>query len=393
MGKARMFPEDRHYRAVADFTYDWESWHGLDGRLLWVNRAVARFVGYTPEECLQMADYPLELVEPDDRPQVQGVLDSGLARESGNDVEYRVVTKDGLVKWMAVSWQPIFEGEECLGFRTSVRDITERRKLRDEIKLYAEHLEQLVQERTARIQQLEWHRRQMERSAAMGQLAARVAHEINNPLAGIRNAFTLIKSDVTPGAPHYELLELVDREIERISTIVHQMYQLYRGVPQLRSAIDLRRVVRDVTRLLGTEAAKHEIPLRVEVPEELPRAWLPEGEVTQILFNLIRNAMEASPRGAPVEVVLTCHGEEQRVTVRDRGEGIPDDRIAQIFEPFFTTKTTHGNSGMGLGLSVSKNLIESMGGRIELQTAPGEGSAFAAVFPVMVGETEEMENG
>ena len=181
------------FRAIADYTYDWESWHSPDGKLLWVNTAVERMTDYRPEECLKMADYPLSLVADIDRDRIATVLRDAIAGGSGNDVEFRLVRRDGSTVWAAVSWQPIYDdAQRHLGHRTSVRDITERHQLREELRLHNQHLEQLVQERTAKIAQLEEHRLKMEKLAALGQMAAGVAHEVNNPLAGIRTAFALI---------------------------------------------------------------------------------------------------------------------------------------------------------------------------------------------------------
>lgn len=373
------------FRAVAAYTYDWESWHAPDGRLIWVNSAVERVTGYSPAECLAMDDYPLRMTAAGDRERMIEVLENAKEGGSSNDVEFQSIHRNGQQLWMAVSWQPIYNDTgRHLGFRTSIRDITERHALREQIRLHAEHLEQLVQERTLRIQQLERHRRQMEKLAALGQLAAGVAHEVNNPLAGIRNAFELIKADLTPDHEHFELLELIDREIERISSIIHQMYQLYRRNPQAANEFAIERTVAEIAILLDGVARKENVQLKTESMGRSTPVLLPENEVKQILYNLIRNAIQASPAGETVTIRIQRSGGEVQVTVADRGAGIADDVLPHIFDPFFTTKGGQPKSGMGLGLSVSRSLTEAMGGFIEVDSSVGKGSRFTVVFPARI---------
>jgi PAS domain S-box-containing protein len=384
-GQTQTFPNDRSFRAVADYTNDWESWHAADGRLVWVNLAVERLTGFSVDECLQMPNYPLPIIAAEDRDRIAEVLKSALNRTSGEQVEFRSVHRNGEIRWMSLSWQPMYEERGgYLGLRTSIRDITDRHKLREELRLHAEHLEQLVQERTARLRQLEQRQRQMEKLAALGQLAAGVAHEINNPLAGMRNAFELIKSSLSPDHEHYELLELIDREIERISTIIHQMYQLYRRSPQQPLPFSLARITGEVIYLLESQAHNREVRLRWNETADSLEVDLAEGEVKQILYNLIRNAIQASPADEEVVVSAQRLGSEIAVTVEDHGPGIPDDVAPRIFDPFFTTKQAGPEGGMGLGLSVSRSLIESMGGRIEVSSEEGHGSMFTAVFPCRI---------
>jgi PAS domain S-box-containing protein len=384
----------RWFRAVADYTYDWESWHGPDGRLIWVNPAVERVTGYTVSECLGMNDYPLPIVAPEDRERIATVLADAQMRASGDDVDFQAVHRRGETRWMSLCWQPMYDGSTTyLGFRTSVRDVTERRMLRDQLRLHAEHLEQLVQERTARLWQLEQRQQKMEKLASLGQLAAGIAHEINNPLAGIRNAFALIKSGLSQDHEHFELLELIDREIERISGITHQMYQLYRRNPQQPADFAMERTVGEVIYVLENAARKHQVRLQCVSPPAPIHVWLVEGEVKQILYNLMRNAIQASPSGDEVTVSIAFDDHEVIVQIKDNGPGIPSDILPRIFEPFFSTRQTDTEEGMGLGLSVSMSLIEAMGGRIEVASRPETGSIFTAVFPRRLESTTEPENG
>lgn len=378
-----------HFRAVADYTYDWESWHAMDGRLLWVNPAVERTTGYSIAQCAAMDDYPLPLVVPEDRERIAKVLESARQQTTGENIEFRCLHQDGQTRWMAMSWQSMRDPNGApAGFRTSVRDITELQHLREQLQLYTGHLEQLVQERSLKLRELEQRQLQMEKLAALGQLAAGVAHEINNPLAGIRNAFELIKSSFPSDHEHFELLDLIDREFDRISSITHQMYQLYRRGPRNETTFSLTQAIGDVVALLSSVAQRHGVTLKCDTSSAQVRVRLPEGEVKQTLYNVIRNAIQASPEGQSVDIEVKADQSTVKVEILDRGSGIPEGIRERIFEPFFSTKQGQNQAGMGLGLSVTRSLIDAMGGRVDVDSSPGKGSLFVLTFPKRSHATE-----
>ncbi len=135
-----------NFRIIADYTYDWEGWHGKDGALLWVNPAVERITGYSVDECMAMPDYPFSLLLPDDKEIWESSLARALAGEAGNDVPFRVRHKDGNIYWITLSWNPIFDQEKKFsGFRTSARDFTERKESEDQLRFTQFTVDKAVQ--------------------------------------------------------------------------------------------------------------------------------------------------------------------------------------------------------------------------------------------------------
>ena len=380
---AALRESERRFRAISSCTYDWESWHDPSGRLQWVNAAVVRVTGYSVDECLAMKDYPLPIVVQADRTRIEDVLRAAARGQAGNDVEFRLATRHGDTCWGAISWQRIRDEDGVdMGFRTSVRDIAERKRLEQQIRDYAENLEQLVKERTDRLLELEARRAKVDQLAALGQLAAGVAHEINNPLAGIRNAVELIRDSVPADFENRPLLDLVQVEIDRMSGIIRQLYQLHRPQPASNTPFDLNRLIQQTVQLLSGVARRHGVTIAVRANDERSvLVCLPEGELKQVLYNILLNAVQASPQGTSIEVVMDIQGGLASIRVSDQGAGISPEILSKVFDPFFTTKHGTALPGMGLGLSVSQSLIQAMGGRIDVQTRLGRGTTFVVSVP------------
>jgi len=223
--------------------------------------------------------------------------------------------------------------------------------------------------------------RQSEKQTAMGQMAARIAHEINNPLAGIKYAFLLVKDAIPRNHPDYEYVGRIERELERIAHIVRQMFDLYRPDQESPREVAVDTVIRDVVALLQANCRERHVAIGMDTPAA-PVVSLHEGSLRQVLFTMLQNAVEASPPGKRVQISARVADDRLTLAVADRGQGIPEDVRSQVFEPFFTTKRGLPRGGLGLGLSVCKGIVDGMGGSIDFESQPGQGTMFRVILPL-----------
>jgi two-component system, sporulation sensor kinase A len=230
--------------------------------------------------------------------------------------------------------------------------------------------------------------RENEKLAATGRIAARIAHEINNPLAGIRNSFLLIKDGISSEHPYFSYVGRIEKEIDRIARIVRRMFDLHRPDYITPRDVDLSQTIGDVVALLDSIAQTRGVTLAVDVAGAARRVSLPEDSLRQVLYNIIVNAIEASPADSVVEIKATLSASDVEILVADRGEGIAAAMQSHIYEPFFTTKSQTGTGGLGLGLPISKGLIEAMQGSLDLERTSRSGTVFRVTIPVCQADVE-----
>ncbi|MFQ5849807.1 MAG: GAF domain-containing protein [Candidatus Binatia bacterium] len=262
------------------------------------------------------------------------------------------------------------------------KENAERRRAEEQVRRHKEELEELVQERTVKIQELERRRAEGEKLAATGRMAARIAHEINNPLAGIKNSFLLIKDAVNEDHPYYQYVDRIDKEIARIARIVRQMFYLYRPDQESAREFLVDEAIGDVVALLEVSARQRDVVMELETDDASLLETMPEDLLRQVLYNIIQNAIEASPEGGVVKIAAAIREDVLTITVSDRGNGIPEEVRSRIFEPFFSTKAYFAQAGLGLGLSVSKSMVEAMGGTLDFESNLGEGTVFRIILPL-----------
>ncbi len=231
---------------------------------------------------------------------------------------------------------------------------------------------------------------QSQRLAALGELSACIAHEINNPLAIIRQEAEwiqhLTQKDTLAAEEMEELrgcVHQVVHEVDRCTEIVRNLLDFARKREPVVQAMDLNRVLEDMTRLVEKEARNRNILIERHYGPQLPQIFSDAPLLRQVFLNLLTNATQAIGQDGTVTITTGSGGVNAvQVTIRDTGCGIPEENLKKIFDPFFSTKPP--GQGTGLGLSISHGLIQQLGGSISVSSRVGEGTTFTIIIPQQV---------
>ena len=232
-----------------------------------------------------------------------------------------------------------------------------------------------------------------ERLASLGTLAAGVAHEINNPLAIIRESAgwmrQLFAKDELRDIPRHDdfvkALDKVEKSVERASRITHQLLGFVGKSESTISEVNLTELTEEAIQLIAHEAQSRNIRIvrQMEPPPE--PIWSEPYQIRQVLLNLLTNAIHAVNSAGTITIAMEDVGDSRMITVSDTGQGIPREYLDKIFEPFFSTKSP--GEGTGLGLFVSRGIVEKLGGTIEVTSKIGQGTRFSIRLPKQLKKT------
>jgi hypothetical protein len=251
----------------------------------------------------------------------------------------------------------------------------------DEIGDLGRHFNEMVRQlRESREEIQRLHRTQMSRAehlATLGEMAAGLAHEIRNPLAGIAGVMEIVGRDLPANSPAVSVLGEVRHEVVHINKIVSELLEIARPKPAVYRMGDLVAVAEHASLFARDQAAAKHVTLEVIKNEAVPALEFDNGQIHQVLLNLLLNAVQACSEGGSVRVEFSSGDGAVAATVADTGKGIPPAVLPNIFRPFFTTK---GN-GTGLGLSLARRIMEDHGGTIDVTSELGKGSQFTLVLP------------
>jgi PAS domain S-box-containing protein len=334
------------------------------GDVIMYNKAAERLLGYTSEEVIGKTNvkdlYPRGLARKiremimDDRTGTKGILPP---------TELYVRNKSGEVIDISLSASILHndKGEElaAIGIFKDLREmISVKRKLK-------ETQDQLVQ---------------AEKLAAMGRLTSQIAHELNNPLYGIMNTLELLKTEIPDTSKRRRLLDMSLSEIVRLSVMLKNMLTFSRPEEEARKDVDMNNFLEGILMLLEKQLKEEDIRLVTEYDEKLPVVKVSPNQMRQVLLNIVKNAIEAMPRGGTLTISTRKENGRLRILVRDTGIGMSEQIKQKIFDAFFTTKEQV--RGVGLGLSVCYGIVQDHGGEIQVESVPEKGSTFLIILPI-----------
>lgn len=221
--------------------------------------------------------------------------------------------------------------------------------------------------------------------ATIGRMAASVAHEINNPMAIINEKAGLVRDLATysDDFPQREkvlgLVDSIEGSVDRCSKVTHRLLGFARRMEIRKERIELADLLKEVVSFQSTETRHKNISVRFDFQENLPAIESDRGQLQQVFLNIFNNAVAAVPTGGSIDFSVATRGSQIVVAITDNGAGIPPENLRNIFEPFFSTK---GEFGTGLGLSITRDIVEKLGGSIDVESEVGKGTRFLVTLPL-----------
>jgi two-component system NtrC family sensor kinase len=325
-------------------------------KLLYVNRACLEMFNYQDSEDMLGQSF-LQFVDPHYRQMIarwQTQLQRGASPP--RIFEMKGVKRDGSkFDLEGVSFPTTYQGRPAI--QTHIRDITHKK-------------------------QLEEHLSRTEKLAALGQLAAGVAHEINNPLGGILVYSYLLLEDLKPSTPERTQVEKIIKEATRCKEIIQGLLEFSRHMPSKMVGLDLNAILKEVISLVENHLQFQNIQLIPELDPHLPPVLGDKNKLEQVFINLLMNGGESMQGEGRLTVSTSVLPAGDQVLIRfaDTGPGISEPYLRRLFDPFFTTKEV--GKGVGLGLSISYGIIQKHLGRIYVERTGPEGTSFVIELPV-----------
>jgi PAS domain S-box-containing protein len=344
-----------------------------EGDITFTNPSAEFLLGYQAEELV--GHHWTHIVPPNQQPVIEEAVEHQ-AQVEDQRFELEVKRRDGTRIPVLSSINPRFENAYLAGKLWVFSDIADRKRAEEALKQYSGRLEEMVEDHTRQLRDAQKELSRKERLAVLGELAAGVSHELRNPLATITNAVYFLEMTLTDAdETTREYLQLIGSQIRSASKIVSDLLDLSRDTTADRYSTPLPPLI---DRLWHECVPPDNLQVATLLPPDLPLVYVDPQQMRQVLENLVINAYQAMPDGGTLTIEAKASRDEVRLSIADTGVGIAKQAMGKLFEPLFSTKPR----GIGLGLAVSKTLVEANGGSIEVESEEGKGSTFTLILPV-----------
>lgn len=375
--KLRM--SEQRYRELFESAPDAIWVHDMDGNLITVNEATEKLSGYNLQELSGMnvrnflTEDSLRLAGQIRRKLIEG----GIVDEP---YEQRIIRKDGSEWILMLTTNLIKEDGKQIGFLCIARDVTKEKEMQGQLSKAYQELTESHQKLKDSQQQLI----QAEKLTSLGQLAASIAHEVNNPLSGVLVYTQLIAKKLRGGGIEnnvaLDYLTKMESELTRSTKLIRNLLDFARQSSPKFQQVNLNTLMNLAYDLASHTAELQHVTVTKEFDSSLPDITADADQLQQVFTNLILNAIQAMPQGGKLVLRSSVDKDQVKIEVRDTGYGIPPENMNKLFTPFFTTKSEV--KGVGLGLAISYGIIQRHKGKIEVQSKVGEGTTFTIYLPL-----------
>jgi PAS domain S-box-containing protein len=353
------------------------AWSPVTGDIRYWSEECYRVLGFDPAGSPPRFETFFQRIHPDDQPGFRELIQTAIREKAEWEADYRIVHPDGPVRDIHVVGHPVLSTSgHLLEFVGTVIDVTERKRAEQE---------------RERLRQLEADLAHTNRVSTLGEMAASLAHEIKQPIAAAITSANSCIEWLAHEPPNLDRARAaatrIDKYGNRAAEIIDRIRSFYRKSPPQRELVDVNGIIQEMLTLLKGEANRYSVAMHTELAAELPKIMADRVQLQQVFMNLMVNGIEAmKDSGGELTVKSQLQDGQLQFSFSDTGPGLPAGSVDQIFSAFFTTKP----QGSGMGLAISRSIVESHGGRLWAMANGRQGAIFYLTLPAQVAESSPL---
>jgi PAS domain S-box-containing protein len=353
------------------------AWRVADRKTVHLSEEFYRICGFDPAKGALTLEECSERVHPEDRLKWKSIIERAIVEKADYDREFRIILPNGTLKWIHTVGHPVLSDTGDLeGFVGSSTDITELKA---------------AEQQREKLRQLEADLAHIGRVSTLGEMAASLAHEIKQPLAAAITSANSCVEWLAHEPPNLDRARAaaarIDKYGNRAAEIIDRIRSFYKKSPPQRELVDVNGIIHEILTLLKGEASRLSVAVHMDLSAALPKIMVDRVQLQQVFMNLALNAIEAmQDSGGELTVKSELQDGQLQFSVSDTGVGLPAEKMDQIFSAFFTTKP----QGSGMGLAISRSIVESHGGQLWASANSGGGATFNFTLPIQVTESSPL---